>query len=469
MSTAIEGVAAPLASDGDFADDLIRYIAASPTPYHAAAMASQRLAALGFQSLELSEDFGLRLTAQAGARGSEAGGRFYVPVNSGDGTLIAFAIPEGLFGRPKAVRGFRIVGAHTDSPNLRLKPRPVYEKAGYLQLGVEVYGGALLNSWLDRDLYLAGRAVVRGADGRLLPRLVTLPRRLLRIPQLAIHLDRDINEKGLVLNRQEHLPPIVGLSSPGRGPVVPGDPGFLHALCADALAVSPESIVTVELMLADAVPPTRGGLDNELVFAPRLDNLAMCHAALLALQQAVLAQEGDDGIIPVIALFDHEEVGSASAYGAHGPSLPAVLERIVLGLGGSRADYLQVLAGSLCVSADMAHAVHPNYADRHEPQHRPHLNGGPVIKVNSQQRYATCARTAAWFQELCKQEGVPVQHYAHRTDLPCGSTIGPITSTLLGIPTIDVGNPMLSMHSVRELCGAADPGLMIRVLSRFLR
>jgi aspartyl aminopeptidase len=216
-------------------------------------------------------------------------------------------------------------------------------------------------------------------------------------------------------------------------------------------------------MLYDIVAPTAGGREDELIFSARLDNLASCHAAIRALVET----PAQGGLVPVAALFDHEEVGSESAYGAHSGFLPRALERIVSGRGGSREDYHRALAGSLCASADMAHAVHPNYESRHEARHKPVLNGGPVIKVNAQQRYATSGATAALFRDLCARAEVPVQHYAHRTDLPCGSTIGPIASTLLGIRTVDVGNPMLSMHSARELGGAKDPAMMTRVLGLF--
>ncbi len=433
--------------------DLLAFIDASPTPFHAVENAVLRLSAAAFAPLDAKKPW------------SGFGPGKYL-VTAGDSALFAFAISKAAHKR--GVAGFRIVGAHTDSPNLRLKPRAVFAKAGYVQLGVEVYGGALLNSWLDRDLYLAGRVVVRSAfEGRLESRLVRLREPLLRIAQLAIHLDREVNEKGLALNRQDHMAPILGLEALLPSGAARDD--LLRNVCANKLEVNADSIVTTELMLADAVPSARGGVDGELLYAPRLDNLAMCHAALNGLLQACAAQfdNTESALIPVVALFDHEEVGSGSAYGAQSHTLPAILERIVLGLGGTRADYLHALAGSLCVSADMAHAVHPNYLERHDPHHRPLLNGGPVIKTNAQQRYATCARTAALFLELCQKEEVPVQHYVHRTDLPCGSTIGPITATLLGIPTVDVGNSMLSMHSVRELGGVHDPARMIRVLSRF--
>ncbi len=425
-------------------DDLLQFISASPTPYHAVESTLSRLGQAGFAELPESGSFAALLP----------GGHF---VRRGDSSILAFVLPAG----DGAISGFRIIGAHTDSPNLRLKPRAEYVKEGYRQLGVEVYGGALLNSWLDRDLGVAGRIVFRDGEGGLRRVLCRIDRPLLRIPQLAIHLDREVNDRGLSLNKQEHLAPVLGLLRDRD------QKNGLLALCARELSIPTEAIVSSELMLHDVVPPTRAGLDGEFLFAPRLDNQAMCHAALCSLLGAA-GKSGPEGVVPLIVLFDHEEVGSNSAYGAASSFLPSVLERIVLSRSGGREEYHRAIARSLCVSADMAHAVHPNYADRHEARHRPVLNGGPVVKVNAQQRYATCARTAALFEDLCRQEDVPVQHYAHRTDLPCGSTIGPITATLLGMRTVDVGNPMLSMHSAREMAGARDPELMVRVLTRFL-
>jgi aspartyl aminopeptidase len=442
-----------LSIDRDAAEtcsDLLRFVDASPTPYHAVASSAALLAAAGFSTVSVSDDFA-----------ALAAGAYYTTVS--DGTLFAFVRPHQ--GHAATIRGFRIVGAHTDSPNLRLKPRPVYEKAGYLQLGVEVYGGALLNSWLDRDLRLSGRVMVRGDDGQLGSRLVSLQQPTVRIPQLAIHLDREVGEKGLILNRQEHLAPILGLADP-KSPRASGDTQLLSELCAKELGISIQQIVGLELMLHDSQPATRAGLSSELVLAPRLDNLAMCHAGLSALLRT-FQQDDDSGIVPVVALFDHEEVGSSSDHGAQSAHLPRLLERLVLSTGGTRESYHQALSRSLCVSADMAHAVHPNYVDRHEPNHRPVLNGGPVVKYNSQQRYATSLPTAAAILELGQRAGVPMQEYVHRTDLPCGSTIGPIVSTLLGIPTVDLGNPMLSMHSARELAGATDPEKMTRLLAHF--
>jgi aspartyl aminopeptidase len=427
--------------------DLLAFLGASPTPFHAVTSATSRLHAAGFRPLAETDDWS-SLTP-----GSYA-------FAHGGSSVLAFVIPEG-----KRIAGFRIVGAHTDSPNLRLKPTPEYKKEGYAQLGVEVYGGALLNSWLDRDLSLAGRVFVapEGAapkSGRtsVESRLVRFTRPMLRVAQLAIHLDRDVNDKGVVLNKQEHLAPIFGLEREGAK--------NLATMLAEELGVTPERIVGSELMLYDVVAPTLGGRDEEMIFSARLDNLAMSHAAIRAMIDAAPAAAAGE-LVPVAALFDHEEVGSETAYGAQSGFLPRALERIVLGRGGSREDFHRALAGSLCVSADMAHAVHPNYESRHESRHKPVLNGGPVVKINSQQRYATSGSTAALFRDLCARAEVPVQHYAHRTDLPCGSTIGPIASTLLGVRTVDVGNPMLSMHSIRELGGAKDPAMMTRVLSLF--
>jgi aspartyl aminopeptidase len=408
-------------------DDLLAFLRDAPTPFHAVAEGQRRLEAAGFTRLD-----------EADRWDALAPGKYHVTTTGTN--LFAFVLPAG------ERRAFRIIGAHTDSPNLRLKPAPEYTNEGYAQLGVEVYGGVLLNSWLDRDLGLAGRVLVRGSGG-IERKLVTIARPLLRVPQLAIHLDREVNDKGLVLNKQDHMAPIWGLADGARS---------LSTLLADEVG---GEVVASELMLFDLTPPTRGGQNDELIFSARLDNLAMCHAALTA-----IAGTDAPGAIAAIALFDHEEVGSESVGGAGSAVLPRLLERLV----PDRERFHQACARSSCVSADMAHAVHPNYASRHEPRHKPKLNGGPVIKTNAQQRYATTAQTAAMFAELCRAEGVPVQHYVVRTDLPCGSTIGPITATLLGIPTVDVGNPMLSMHSAREMAGSRDPELMTRVLTRYL-
>ncbi|CAN5768221.1 M18 family aminopeptidase [soil metagenome] len=410
--------------------DLLAFLRDSPTPFHAVASARSRLEAVGFHALRETD-----------AWDNLPSGRYYVI--TAETNLIAFVLPES------AQRtSFRIIGAHTDSPNLRLKPNAEYSNEGYAQLGVEVYGGVLLNSWLDRDLGIAGRVLVREGDA-ITSKLVSIAKPLLRVPQLAIHLDREVNDKGLILNKQEHMAPIYGLAGVrGMGKVV-----------AEAAGVDVERIVKTELMLFDLLAPTLGGTDEEFIFSARLDNLAMSHAAT-----AAMTTVKSPSAISVIALFDHEEVGSESVAGAGSATLPRILERLI----GDRNAFLRACAASTCVSADMAHAVHPNYANRHEARHKPVLNGGPVIKTNAQQRYATTASTALMFEELCREVEVPVQQYVVRTDMACGTTIGPITSTLLGIPTVDVGNPMLSMHSTRELGGSRDPEMMTKVLSHYL-
>lgn len=407
-------------------DDLLLYLAAGPTPFHAAAETAHRLSAAGF---------GPGLGGAAGAqRGVEVRG----------GTVIAWAHGGG------TLHQFRLIGAHTDSPNLRVKPRPDRGSLGFAQLGVEVYGGVLLNSWLDRDLGIAGRVTLRGHAE---PVLFRLDEPLARIPQLAIHLDRDVNERGLVLNRQQHLSPILGLGRRRFRDVV-----------ADRIGIASDAITAWDAMLFDLEAPRRVGLDGEFIASARIDNLASCHAATAALAAAA----PPPGVCAVVALFDHEEVGSTTDRGASGSWLGQVLERIALGLGAPRGDFLAALARSTCVSSDCAHATHPNYAERHEPEHLIALNGGPVIKVNTSARYATEATTAAVFVEACDEAGVVPQWFVTRSDLACGSTIGPLTAAQLGIATVDVGIAQLAMHSCREMCGSADSATFIAVLRNYL-
>lgn len=415
---------------------LLAYIDASPTPYHAADRSTSFLRERGFQRLGEGDAWHL-------APGDR---RFLV---RGETTVAAFVVGSA----PPAEAGFRLVGAHLDSPNLRLKPHPAACREGYLQLAVEVYGGVLLSTWTDRDLTVAGRLVLAGGETRL----VNLRRPACRIPQLAIHLNREVNDKGLVLDRQTHLAPVAGLADAEED----AEARLLSALCDEA-DVERTEVAGFDLMLHDASPSTIAGLSSEFVHAPRLDNLASCHAALEALAEA--ADGGHGEATRVALLFDHEEVGSQSAGGAASSLLPTLLERIVAATGGGREDLHRGIARSLLVSADMAHAVHPNYADRHEPAHRPQLNAGPVIKVNASQRYATSGTTSAAFAALSREAGVEPQLFVNRSDLPCGSTIGPISAARSGIATVDVGNPMLSMHSAREMAGSRDHEPMIRVL-----
>ncbi|WP_311198138.1 M18 family aminopeptidase [Ornithinimicrobium sp. INDO-MA30-4] len=335
--------------------------------------------------------------------------------------------------------GFRVVGAHTDSPNLRIKPAADAMKSGWHTLGVERYGGALLNSWLDRDLGIAGRAVIRTSHGRIIEQLFNFDEALLRVSQLAIHLDREVATNGLNLNPQQHMAPHWALG--------PGGPTFLEWLCNE-LGIATKDLLGWEAMAYDLTPARRLGRDSDLLGSGRLDNLATCYASLVAMERAVAAPT--DGIIPLIVMFDHEEIGSVSERGAGSTFLPTWLERIASANGASRDEYFALLAGSVIASGDVTHATHPHYPDRHEPQHNIAMNGGPVLKVNANLRYATDSVGAASFTLACEQAGVPMQTFVTRTDLPSGSTIGPMTAAMTGVTTVDFGAPTLSMHSARE-------------------
>ncbi len=414
-------------------DDLIAFIAASPSPYHAVASAAERLEKAGFRRVEETE-----------AWDGTSGGRYVLR----GGAIVAWYVPEGAGPHTP----FRIVGAHTDSPNLRVKPRPDSGAYGWRQIAVEIYGGPLLNSWLDRDLGLAGRLALR--DGST--RLVNVDRPLLRVPQLAIHLDRQVNE-GMTLDRQKHMQPIWGL---GRT-----DEGALISFLAQEAAVDACDVVGWDLMTHDVQPPGYLGRDRELLAAPRMDNLLSVHAATAAL--AAVAGETLP-YIPVLAAFDHEENGSQADTGAQGPLLGAVLERSVFARGGSYEDRARAFAGTVCLSSDTGHAVHPNYPERHDPGHLPVPNGGPILKVNVNQRYATDGTGRGVFVTACERAGVPWQPFVSNNSMPCGTTIGPITAARHGITTVDIGVAILSMHSVRELCGAQDPFLLASTLKAFL-
>jgi aspartyl aminopeptidase len=428
------------------ATSLCAFVDASPSPFHACAEAGRRLEAAGFSLLTETDGF------------PTGRGRYYLIRG---GSLIAWSSEAA--GGPATP--FRIVGAHTDSPNLRIKPQPDLARAGWQLLGVEFYGGPLFNSWLDRDLGLSGRVAVRGDTG-VETRLVTINEPLLRVAQLAVHLDRGANES-LALNPQQHLTPLWGLST---------EPGDFRGYLAAAVGAEAADVLSWDVMTHDLQPSRRIGRDLDLISAPRLDNLATCYAGLRALIDAAGAMTSGGPAstgtgtpsIPVLVLFDHEEVGSQSERGAMSTLLPSVLERIVISADGGRQDFHRALAGTVVASGDMAHATHPNYPEKHEPQHQIAINGGPVLKTNVKLRYATDSVGAAAFIMACDQAGVPVQHFVSRSDLPCGSTVGPMTAALIGATTVDFGAPMLSMHSARELCGAKDPAMYAGALAAFL-
>lgn len=422
--------------DRGHTEDLMTFLAASPTPYHAVASAAERLEKAGFRQVEETD-----------AWDGTTGGKYVLR----GGAIIAWYVPEGA----SAHTPFRIVGAHTDSPNLRVKPQPDAGSHGWRQVAVEIYGGPLLNSWLDRDLGLAGRLTLR--DGTT--RLVNIDRPLLRVPQLAIHMDRSVHTDGLKLDKQKHMQPIWGLG----GDVHEGDLiGFLE----DETGLGEGDVTGWDLMTYAIEAPAFLGRDRELVAGPRMDNLLSVHSATAALA-AVSAQE-DLPYIPVLAAFDHEENGSQSDTGADGPLLGSVLERSVFARGGSYEDKARAFAGTVCLSSDTGHAVHPNYAERHDPTHHPRANGGPILKVNVNNRYATDGSGRAVFAAACEKAGVPFQSFVSNNAMPCGTTIGPITAARHGIKTVDIGVAILSMHSVRELCGADDPHMLANALVAFL-
>jgi aspartyl aminopeptidase len=427
----------PPAQARNAAHELIAFIDASPSPWHAVASVEQRLLAQGYTRLAESERWQLA-----------AGGRYHVI--RGGASLIAFMLGSA----PLAESGFRIVGAHTDSPGLRLKPQPALAGDGLLRLGVEVYGGPILATFTDRDLSLAGRVVLRTATGPQ-TRLLRFEQPLLRLPNLAIHMNREVNEQGLKLNKQTELPLILGQLGEGEGAEA-----RLRKLLADAVQAEAADLLSWELAIHDVQPGSLWGAREEFIASRQLDNLASCQAAIAAL----LATRQPTATC-VAALFDHEEVGSESAAGAGGSFVADVLARIACQTGLDEEDKRRALARSFFISADMAHAYQPNFPAAYEPEHKLRVNGGPVIKTNANQRYATQAETAARFMGLCEQAGVPCQQYAHRCDLGCGSTIGPIVAAGLGIASVDVGAPLWAMHSIRESAGMHDHGYMIAALT----
>ncbi|BBZ09036.1 putative M18 family aminopeptidase 2 [Mycolicibacterium doricum] len=410
---------------------LCAFIDASPSPFHVCGTVADRLRAAGFTELSEGDQWP-----------SEAGDYFTVRA----GSLVAWRAGAD----PRVP--FRIVGGHTDSPNLRVKQHPDRFVTGWRIVALQPYGGAWLNSWLDRDLGISGRLSVRVGD-RIEHRLIRIDEPILRVPQLAIHLSDD--RKGVSLDPQRHVNAVWGVGASAAS---------FMGWVAERAGVAADAVLAADLMTNDLTPSTLVGADRELVSAPRLDNQATCYAGL----EALLAARPGDHVVPVLALFDHEEVGSTSDHGAQSELLPTVLERITLAAGGHREHLLRRMSGSVVASGDMAHATHPNYPERHEPGHLIEVNAGPVLKVQPNLRYATDGRTAAAFALACAQAGVPMQRYEHRADLPCGSTIGPMTSARTGIPTVDVGAAQLAMHSARELMGAADVAAYSAALQAFL-
>lgn len=429
-------------TERELASDLIRFIDASPSPWHAVDSVRRRLDDMQFQCLDESLDWHL-----------QTGGRYYI-VRDGS-SIIAFVLGE----KPLLDTGFKIIGAHTDSPGLRIKPNAAAVQGGMLRLGVEVYGGPILATFTDRDLSIAGRLSYRDPQGHVCTRLIKSEQALIRLPNLAIHMNRKVNEDGLKLNKQTELALLLSVAVEEQMPKE-----HFNKLLSALGDVDPDRILAWELNVYDTQPGAFWGADQEFFSDSQLDNLASCHSGLTALLSDVALQSG---FTNVCAFFDHEEIGSESAKGADGSFLPDVLERIAIVNGLDRQGWHRVLSKSLMISADMAHAYQPNFPSAYEPEHQVLVNQGPVIKVNANHRYTSESVSEALFANWCEQVDVPYQKYSHRTDIPCGSTIGPMSSAKLGVRSVDVGNPMWAMHSARESAGVKDHVYMTRVMRRF--
>lgn len=419
---------------------LLEYLQASPTPFHATAELAKQLGKAGFSELREGDSWELK-----------PGGRYWLTRN--ESSIIAFVYGT----EPLLETGIRMVGAHTDSPCLKVKPHPELKRQNYAQLGVEVYGGALLAPWFDRDLSLAGRVSYRASDGRLASTLIDFETPVAVVPSLAIHLDREANRQRSINPQKEVVPLLLQLDKDSESP------DFRDLLKQQLARQYPHlevaAVLDYEISLYDTQAPALIGLKQDFIASARLDNLLSCFVGLKSLLNA------DPKVSSLLVCNDHEEVGSASSCGAKGPMLQQFLERLLPEVD----TRVRVLDRSMMISADNAHAVHPNFSDRHDENHGPMLNRGPVIKVNANQRYATSSVTSALFRDLCQQSSVPVQTFVSRSDQECGSTIGPVTASEVGVKTLDVGVPTFAMHSIRELAGSRDACYLHRVLSEFYR
>ncbi|MBB5320249.1 M18 family aminopeptidase [Marinobacter oulmenensis] len=415
----------------EFNKELVNFLNASTTPWHAVKQMTDRLDAAGFQALDEREDWNL-----------ESGQGYYVVRNGS--SLVAFRTGTGNVARS----GIRMVGAHTDSPCLKVKPNPELRRKGYFQLGVEVYGGVLLNPWFDRDLSLAGRVTVLDEEGSVRDALVDFRDPVAFIPSLAIHLDREANSNRTV-NAQTDLPPVL-MQVPEDDTTRFADLLAQQVTAEQGLKV--RKVLGYELSFYDAQPAAVVGLRQDFIASARMDNLLSCFIGL----QSLLHSSGEEPAL--LVCNDHEEVGSMSAEGAQGPFLESVLDR------WCGADKAKAIAHSMMISADNAHGIHPNYMDRHDENHGPILNQGPVIKINHNQRYATNSRSAALYRHISDELDLPHQSFVVRSDMGCGSTIGPLTAGTLGVTTLDIGVPQFGMHSIRELIGATDGYTLFRAL-----
>ncbi len=428
----------------ELVQDLLNFIDASPSPWHAAANIGQRLQQVGFENLLETGKWDLR-----------PGGRYYVIRD--DSSLVAFVIGN----KPLSETGYKILGAHTDSPGLRIKPRPASVTDSMVRLGVEIYGGPIIATFSDRDLSLAGRICYKTDAGMLASQLVLFDQPLLRLPNLAIHMNRKVNEEGLKFHRQNELPLILSTVADQQISST-----YFNRMLEQVAGVEAARILGWELNVYDTQKGAFWGDDRQFFADSQLDNLASCHAGLMAMLNED-SLNGENTI--VCAFFDHEEIGSESLKGAGGCFLEDVLERMSISLDLNRDDFKRALARSFMISADMAHAYQPSFPNAYEPDHKVIVNKGPVIKVNANLRYSSESISEAMFIHWCQQAGVAWQHYSHRTDIGCGSTIGPIVSTKLGVRSVDIGNPMWAMHSVRESAGVQDHCDLVKVLNCFFQ
>lgn len=430
-----------LLTQTEFNQHLLAFLQASPTPFHATQTIAGQLLAAGFIALDEAAIWNL-----------QAGQRYFIKRN--DSSIIAF-----VYGKKSLLEtGIRMLGAHTDSPCLKVKPQPELNRKGYMQLGVEVYGGALLAPWFDRDLSLAGRVTYKTTDNKIASALIDFKQPVVTVPSLAIHLDREVNNSRSINPQKDIVPVLLQLT-----PEQTLTPNFKSILLAQLKQQCPHTnatqILDFEISLYDTQAPALIGLQQDFIASARLDNLLSCFVGLQAILNA------DDDVSSLLICTDHEEVGSTSCCGAKGPMLQQFLERLIPE-GETR---IRVVERSLMISADNAHGVHPNFIDRHDENHGPLLNRGPVVKINANQRYATTSETSGFFQWLCEQNQVPVQIFVARTDMGCGSTIGPIVASEVGVKTIDLGVPTFAMHSIRELAGVADAHYLFLVAQAFFR
>jgi aspartyl aminopeptidase len=420
----------------DHSKSLISFVNKSTTAFHAVEELKSDLLKNKYTPLNESESWTLKANSK------------YFVIRE-DASIIVFTSPKKINDKTS----FNIIGAHTDSPCLKIKSNPISQKEGYQLLNIEIYGGVLLTSWFDKDLLIGGRVFTENKNGEIEKHLITLPYKV-KIPRLAIHLDRGVNEEGFKVNAQTQMMPVLGL-----------DDSINFETLLQKEINTKNKVLSTDLFLFDSEASCFGGFKDEFIYSPRMDNLAMVHASY----EAITSQKNNENDFQVAVYFHNEEIGSNTQNGGDSNFLEATLKRVCGSFNLSESDFLQAMAKSYFISADMAHAVHPSYAEKHDPNHKPLMNRGPVIKSNANMRYATDGKTIAQFKQLCNKANVPFQDFCGRNDMGCGSTIGPMTASKLGICAVDVGNPMLSMHSIREMAGREDHTMMIKVFQEFYK